>query len=91
MKTESNEILDEVYRVRREIFDECGGTLHGLFLRFSGKDQGLKRREATPRKRKVPAVRKGAEFADATMVREGEAPKYGEGTSDLARKGEKGE
>ena len=32
----------------------------------------------------------GAELADATMVREGEGPRYGE-TSDSARKGAEGD
>ena len=43
-------------------------------------------RRVPSRRRKQPA------FADATMVREGEAPRYGAGgTSDLARKGAEGD
>lgn len=53
MKTETNEILEEVYRIRREIFDECGGTLHGLFQQFSADGRG----KTAPRKR-LPAWRK---------------------------------
>ena len=48
MKT--NEILEEVYRARQEVLDECGGTLHGLFLRFSGRNPDLTYCELPPRR-----------------------------------------
>ena len=57
MKTETNEILEEVYRARQEVLEECGGTLHGLFLRFSKREPGLKYCEVPPARERGKAGR----------------------------------
>lgn len=58
MKTETNEILEEVYRARQEILEECGGTLHGLFLRFSKREPGLKYCEVPPTREREETARR---------------------------------
>ena len=36
-----NPILDELYAVREQILAECGGTMHGLYLRYSQRRPGV--------------------------------------------------
>lgn len=43
-----NAILDEVYAAREQILAECGGTMHGLFLRYSKRRPGVRYAELNP-------------------------------------------
>ena len=43
-----NSILDEVYAAREQILAECGGTMHGLFLRYFKRRPGVRYAEIKP-------------------------------------------
>lgn len=43
-----NPILDELYAAREQILAECGGTMHGLFLRYSKRRPGVSYADLKP-------------------------------------------
>ncbi|MBP5544230.1 MAG: hypothetical protein ILM98_09150 [Kiritimatiellae bacterium] len=49
-----NPILDEVYAAREQILAECGGTMHGLFLRYSKRRPGVRYAELKPVRSRMP-------------------------------------
>ena len=76
-------VLMELEETRRELWKECDGTLAGYArmvdrLGREEHERFLDEQDGKPAGRRAPSRRrKGAEFADATMVCEGDAPKYG--------------
>lgn len=93
----SNEnILEEFAEVDRKLWEEGGGTIDGFFdlcHRIAQEDHAKFLAEMEREKVAgtwVPYADAAHEDAGAVVVREEDAPKYGE-TSDLARKGNEGE
>lgn len=89
-------VLVELEEIRGELWKESDGTLAGYArmvdrLGREERERFLAEQAGKPAGRRVPPRRrKGAEYADATVVRESPAPRYGE-TGDFARKGAEGE
>ena len=91
-------LFEELAETRRKLWAESDGTLDGYFrycseLGRKARERYLAKQAGKPAGRRAPSRRrKQPEFADATMVSEGDAPGYGAGkTSDLARKGAEGD
>ena len=91
-------IFEELAETRRKLWAESDGTLDGYFRHCckvgrQARDRFLAEQGGQPAGRRGPSRRrKGAEFADATVVCESPAPRYGAGeTDDLARKGAEGD
>lgn len=91
-------LFEELAETRRKLWAESDGTLDGYFrycseLGRKARERYLAKQAGKPAGRRAPARRrKQPEYADATMVREDESPRYGGGeTSDFARKGAEGD
>lgn len=55
-----NPILAELYAAREQILAECGGTMHGLFLRYSKPRPGVRYADlptANPRRLRASSLR----------------------------------
>lgn len=55
-----NPILAELYAAREQILAECGGTMHGLFLRYSKPRPGVRYADlptAKPRRLRASSLR----------------------------------
>lgn len=89
-------LFEELAETRRKLWAESDGTLDGYFRHCcevgrKARERYLAEQGGKPAGRRTPSRRRTQpEFADATMVREGEAPRYGE-TTDFARKGAEGD
>ena len=91
-------LFEELAETRRKLWAESDGTLDGYFrhcceIGRKARERYLAEQAGKPGGRRVPSRRrKGAEVADATMVRESPVPGYGTGEEkNLARKGAEGE
>jgi hypothetical protein len=80
-------VLLELEETRRELWAESDGTLAGYARMVDRIGQEYREEFLAEQSGKRPG---NPDYAEAMCVREGDAPAYGE-TSDLARKGEKGE
>ncbi|MBP5788000.1 MAG: hypothetical protein J6Y19_09330, partial [Kiritimatiellae bacterium] len=90
--------FEELAETRRKLWARSDGTIAGYAamcerIAVEDREKFLAGLERKPAGRHVPSRRrKGAEYADASVVRESPVPGYGEGkTSDLARKGAEGD
>lgn len=81
-------LFEELAETRRKLWAESDGTLDGYFrycseLGRKARERYLAEQAGKPAGRRVPSRRrKGTEVAEATMVREGDAPRYGAGKQE---------
>lgn len=81
-------VLTELEETRRELWAESDGTLAGYARMVDRLGREAREEFLAEQAGKRPEI---PDCSGAVCVREGEGPEYGEGTSDLARTGEKGE
>ena len=91
-------LFEELAETRRKIWQKAGGTVDGFFdycHRYAQEDHARFLAEMEREKAAgtwTPEANAAPDYVDAMCVREGNAPRYGEGkTSDLARKGAEGD
>lgn len=90
-------VIEEIHEARRKLWDECDGTMEGYSKHCEEVAREFRARVAAEIAREkaegtwTPYPEAAQEQDGAMCVKEGEAPKYGAETQDLAREGEKGE